>query len=434
MRCRVAIPALLILLTLVAAGHTGAPPAAGPVVVLTVEGAIDPAVADYLVRGIHVAADRQAQCVILRLDTPGGLETSMRKIGQAFLGSSVPVVVYVWPSGGRAASAGAIIALAAHVVAMAPGTNIGAAHPVAGGGEEMSKTMSRKVEEDAAAYARSLAEKRGRNIDWANKVVRESISSSETEALRLGVIDLIAPSLPALLEKLNGRVVQVDDREVTLNTRMAAVTYVNADWREQFLHLLANPNLAYLLMLLAIYGIIFELQSPGAVFPGVVGSISLILALYSLSVLPVNVAGLALIIVGVALFIIDIKAPSHGVLSAGGVVAFGLGSLMLFRPGESGIFRVSVAVVLAATVVTALFFIFVVGLAVKAQRGRWTTGKEGLIGKRARALTRLAPEGSIQLAGEIWKAETEDETIEPGQTVEVTAVDGLTAKVKSAPR
>jgi len=406
------------------------PPYPTMVVVGDIEGAIGPATAAYVNRLLVVADERRANCVVLRMDTPGGLSASMRDIIQAILASPVPVVVYVWPEGAHAASAGALIALSAHVVAMAPGTNIGAAHPVSivGGGEEQSDTMDEKVTNDAAAYARSLAEKRGRNVAWAESVVRESVSSTADEAVAADVADFVALSLDQLLGRLNGREVSTPAGEVLVRTAGAVVEEVTPTFRERFLARISDPNVAYILMLIGVFGIIFELQNPGAVLPGVAGAVSLITAAYALQMLPISWTGVALIALAIVLFILEIKVPSHGALTIGGVVAMVIGSIMLID-SPLPFMRVSLAVIIPSVLFTALFFLFAVGLGIRAQRRKVTTGHEGLVGETAVARSDIGSTGTVFVRGELWNAES-DEAIAVGETVEVVAVDGLRVKVR----
>jgi membrane-bound serine protease (ClpP class) len=410
-----------------------APPRRSFVYVLEVAGIIDPPTAAYIARGIEAGEKNKAQAIIIRLNTPGGLDLSMRQIIQAMLASTVPVVVYVSPEGARAASAGAIITLAANVAAMAPSTSIGAAHPWSMGGGQMSKEMSEKVANDAAAFARGLAKTRGRNQQWAEQVVRKSVANTADEALKLHVIDLIAADMADLLRKIDGREVKVAGRVVTLHAANAAVEELPASVAERFLHLLSDPNLAYIFLIIGIYGIIFELQSPGAILPGVVGAICLIMGFYSMSVLSVNLAGLALLIIGVAMLIVDIWAPSHGALTVGGAIAFAVGSLMLYGNRSSPALRVSWQVVVIMTVLTAAFFLFVVGLGARAHWTRIATGAEGLMGARGAARSALSPAGQVFVDGALWRARAMgDETIEAGADIEVVGIDGLTLRVRRA--
>ncbi len=400
-----------------------------PVWLLTVRSTINPAVSDYVEKELTSAAEQGVSCVILELDTPGGLDTAMRDIVQAILNSPVPVVVYVSPSGARAASAGVLITLAAHVAAMAPGTNIGAAHPVGLGGGSMDDTMRQKVESDATAYAKSVAEQRGRNVEWAMKAVRESASVSATDALELGVIDLVVDSLADLLEQIEGREVETVAGKKTISVKDLPVEHRAMSWRYRFLDALSNPNIAYMLMMLGFYGLFFELSNPGAIFPGVFGAICLILAFFALQTLPVNYAGVLLILLAVVLFIAEIKVTSYGVLTLGGVAAMILGSVMLFDTPEPYL-RVSWYVILPTVLTTVGFFVFALSFALKAQMKKPTTGREGLVGLRGKAVSALAPEGRVFVHGEYWNAES-GEPVEAGTPVEVVGMRDLVLKVKA---
>jgi membrane-bound serine protease (ClpP class) len=404
---------------------------ARPVVhVVKVEGVINPVSADFVVKSLKEAQEAGAECLVIQLDTPGGLMESMRQIIKEILNSTIPVVVYVHPSGSRAASAGVFIAYAAHIAAMTPGTNIGAAHPVTiGASQDTANTMMEKVTNDAAAYIRSLAEKRGRNVDWAEKAVRESVSITEKEALELNVIDYIAPTLDSLLAMIDGREVDLDGKKKVLHTRNARIVMIEMSWRYRILDRISDPNIAYILLLLGIYGIIFELSNPGAILPGVVGVIFLILAFFAMQTLPINWAGLLLILFALVLFILEIKITSYGLLTIGGIVSMLLGSLMLFETPEP-LFRVSLAVIIPAVVATAAFFLFAVGLGLRAQRRKPTTGAQGIVGEVGVAIDRLDPEGQIKIHGEIWKA-TCDSRVKPGDKVVVREVlDGLVLRVE----
>jgi len=394
-----------------------------------VEGPIDPAVAQYLDRVIGISERTGAEALVIQLETPGGLMDSMDAIVKDFLASRVPVIVYVWPQGAKAASAGAIITLASHVAAMSPATNIGAAHPVIGGGEQPSEVMSKKLEQDAAATARKIAKERGRNVQIAEKFVRESISLTEEEAKRKNVIDIIAQDMDDLLKQLDGRKVKVAGKEKVLHTAAAKVVPIEPSAREKFLHVIANPNVAYILMLIAIYGIIFELQNPGSVFPGVVGGIALLLALYSFAVLPINLTGVLLIAFGIALLVTDLFVPGHGILTVGGILAFLVGSLILFET-RSPVFRISVTLVVTMTILTAGFFLLAVGAGARAQRLKIVTGAEGMIGKVVEARTDLNPKGKVFIEGEYWNAVAEGEPVKKGEDVRVIAVDGLLLRVR----
>lgn len=420
----------LSLAALTTTARASDPPYPTTVVVGTMEGAIGPATVTYVNRLLVVADEGRAVCVVLRMDTPGGLSASMRDIIQAILASPVPVAVYVWPEGAHAASAGALIALSAHVVAMAPGTNIGAAHPVSigGGDEEQSDTMDEKVTNDAAAYARSLAAKRGRNVAWAESVVRESVSSTAEEAVAADVADFVALNMEDLLGRLNGRVFSTPGGDALVRTAGAAVEEVPPTFRERFLARISDPNVAYILMLVGVFGIIFELQNPGAVLPGVAGAVSLITAAYAFQMLPISWTGLALILLAIVLFILEVKVTSHGALTIGGVVAMVIGSVMLVD-SPLPFMRVSLAVIIPSVLFTAMFFLFAVGLGIRAQRSKVTTGSEGLVGEIATAKSDIGRAGTVFVRGEFWNAES-DESIASGETVEVVAVDGLRLKVR----
>ncbi|MEK6652641.1 MAG: nodulation protein NfeD [Nitrospirota bacterium] len=398
------------------------------VIVITVNGVINPSSAEYIGKSIKKANERKPEALIIELDTPGGLDTSMRIIVKDIIGSEVPVVVYVSPSGARAASAGVFIMLASHVAAMSPGTNIGAAHPV-GVGEKMDKTMAEKATNDAAAYVRSLAERTGRNAKWAEDAVRKSISATETEALNQKVIDLVSKDLNTLLSDIDGRKVRTVMGEKTLKTANVNVIREEMSLRHKILNFITDPNVAYMLMLLGFYGLFFELTNPGAIFPGVMGGICLILAFYAFQTLPVNYAGLLLIILAIILFILEIKIISHGVLTIGGVISMLIGSLMLFEsPGP--FMKLSLFLILPAVILTALFFTIVLGLAYKAHKRKPVTGSEGLIGLKGIAGTDITNNGGmVLLRGEIWSAYS-DETISKGEKIIVESVTGLKVKVK----
>ena len=409
-------------------GATGVWAEAATVEVATYDGPINPVAAEYVAEALEAAGEHGAEALILKLDTPGGLDASMRTIVKAMLASEVPVVVYIAPTGARAASAGVFITLAAHRAAMAPGTNIGAAHPVALGGGPMDEEMKRKVENDAAAYIKSLAERRGRNAQWAEDAVRKSVSATDREALGLKLIDAVAPDLPSLLDQLHGLEVVTATGTRRLATKGAEVAEYPMGLRLRALSVLSDPNVAYILMLIGIYGLIFELSNPGAIFPGVVGGIALILAFYAFQTLPINYAGLLLIGLAVLFFLAEFAVPSYGLLTIGGVIALTLGSLMLIRGDLPG-FGLSWGVVAPAVILTALFFGVMLRYAWRSQRAATTTGVEGLIGATAVAKTAIAPRGSVVLHGELWDA-TSGEAIAADEPVEVTAVEGLTLVVK----
>lgn len=397
---------------------------------IRINGVIGPATANYIERAIHVARSRQDVCLIVQLDTPGGLLDSTKEIVQSFYEAGLPVVVYVAPSGAGATSAGCFITLAADVAAMAPHSTIGAAHVVlagAGGAEKLDEVMKQKLENYSSSYIESIAEKRGRNVEWAKAATVKSESVTAEKALELKVIDLIAKDLPDLLQQLDGR--KVEGRN--LRTAGATISFIPMAAREKLFSLLARPEVMLILMLAAIYGIIGELSSPGAILPGVVGGIALILALYMAAVLPVNAAGLALIGLSIVLFIADVYATSHGILTFGGVVSFFLGALMLFNRTDPA-FHLSLAYIIPATVATAAFFLFVVGVGLRAQKLPVRAGKETMLGKKTAALVAIGPaSGKVFVEGEYWNA-TSDLPIEPGRQVEVIAINGLTLKVKPA--
>ena len=405
----------------------------GIVHALTVTGAITPITAEYICEAIEGAFEAGAQCLIIQLDTPGGLMESMREIIKCELNAGIPVVVYVAPDGARAASAGVFITLAAHVAAMSPGTNIGAAHPVMIGGlpgaaGDTSNTAIDKATNDAIAYIQSIAEKRGRNADWARKAVVESASITALEALEANVIDTVAGSLVELMDYLDGQQVEVDTGTVTISTATAQVENIAMSLRYQILKRLSDPNLAYLFLLFGIYGIFFELANPGSIFPGAVGAIFLILAFFSFQMLPINYAGLALIFLSAILFILEVNVTSYGLLSIGGVVSLLLGSLMLFESVDP-VMKVSWHVILPVTVFTVLFFLFAIGFGIKAQRSKPVTGISGMIGLKGLSRTEIAEGGTVLVNGELWKA-VSDEAIPSGTAIEVVAVDGMILKVK----
>ena len=400
------------------------------VLVMKLDGVINPVAQDFIHTSLQKAEQEGDQALIIMMDTPGGLMKSMRLIVKEMLASPIPVVVYVAPSGSRAGSAGVFITLAAHIAAMAPGTNIGAAHPVAlGVSADTSSTMMEKITNDAVAFIKSIAEKRGRNAQWAEKAVRESASITASEALKLNVIDYIAPTLDSLLTLMDGRVVETTQGKVTLHTRGAEKVFVEMSWRYKILNVISDPNIAYILMLIGIYGILFELYNPGSIFPGVIGAISLILAFYALHTLPVNYAGLLLILLAIVLFLLEIKIPSYGLLTIGGIVSLVLGSIMLFK-SPLPFLRVSWKVIAVATLTTALFFLFAVGMGIRAQRRKPTTGREGLVGEQGEAIEHFRKGvGQVLVHGEIWKATSKD-TIRKGDIIKVVGVDGLHIRVE----
>lgn len=404
--------------------------AAGDVFVAKMDGIIGPTTANYMVHAIDRAEDAEAACIIFELDTPGGLEESMRTIVKKIMASEVPVVVYVAPSGSRAASAGVFVTIAAHVAAMAPGTNIGAAHPVSIGlTGKVDSVLAGKALNDAAAYIRSIAGERKRNAAWAEEAVRKSVSISETEALKLDVIDLISPSLESLLETIDGRTVTVTRERVTISTRNASIVRLQMRWSERLLAVITNPNIAYILFMLGLLGLYFELSTPGAILPGVTGAISLILAFFAFQTLSVNYAGMLLIILAVVLFILDVKVASNGVLTAGGLVAMIIGSIMLFNDPDPAM-HASLQVIIPVIFVTAAFFAVGVVLSIRALRKRPTIGGVALVGQEGDARTPITRNGGrVFVAGTHWTAFS-DADIPEGRNIRVVAVKGMTLKVE----
>ena len=392
------------------------------------DGVINPVAGEYILEVIKKANKDDVTAVLIELDTPGGLDTSMRDIVKEISNSSVPVIVYVSPAGARAASAGVFITLSAHIAAMASGTNIGAAHPVAVGGGEMDDTMREKVENDAAAYIKSIAGKRGRNVEWAEEAVRKSVSITEKEALNLKVIDIVAENRDELLKSINGREVATTSGKIRIETTGVVVEEFPMGLRLRILNTLSDPNIAYILMILGIYGLFFELASPGAILPGVVGSICLILAFYAFQTLPVNYAGLLLIILGIILFIAEIKIVSYGLLSVAGVISMILGSIMLMKV-DAPFFRISWMVILPAALLTAIFFAVAIGLAVKAHKRQPVSGIEGLIGETGEAYTDIDAEGKAFFHGELWDARS-SEPIKKGEKIEIVGTDRMTIIVR----
>jgi membrane-bound serine protease (ClpP class) len=400
------------------------------VMVLSVDGTINPSSAEYISSGIKRAYERNAECLIIKLNTPGGLLKSTRIIVTSLLDSKIPVAVFVYPGGAQAASAGVFITLAANIAAMAPGTNIGAAHPVTLQGEQDS-IMNEKATNDAAAFIRTISEKRARNIRWAEDAVRKSLSITETEALKENVIDTIAISVEDLLVKIDGKEISLPSGKKVLDTKNTEVINVEMSFKQKILDLLSDPNIAYIFLMIGIYGILFELYNPGAIFPGVIGGISLIVAFYSMHTLPVNYAGLALIIFAVILFIAEIKVISHGILTIGGIISLILGSIMLINTETSlEVIKISWQVILVIVVLTAAFFIFAIGFGIKAQSRKPTTGTEGIIGEIGEAFSDLEPEGQVRIHGELWNAESLDGTVSKGTKVKVTQISNLKLMVR----
>ncbi len=403
-------------------------PLPGPVYIVKAEGIVNPVMGEYIVGSLEDAEKAGASLVVIELDTPGGLDLSMRDIVKALLSSPVPVAVYVSPAGSRAASAGVFITMAAHVAAMAPGTNIGSAHPVAMGGEKMDETMMKKVENDAVAYIKGIAAKRGRNAGWAEKAVRESVNITATEALELKVIDLVAEDTEALLSALEGWKVQVDGKEIVLKTKGAKQVAVEMGLRHRILDAITNPNVAYVLMMIGMLGIYFELSNPGAIFPGVIGAICLILAFYSFQTLPVNYAGVLLIGLAIAFFIAELTVTSFGLLTIAGIVSLTLGSLMLFD-SPLPFMRVSISVILPTVIAVSIFITVTLYYAVRIFKRTPVSGAEGVIGEEGTASSNVDPEGTVFVTGEYWNAESTDH-IKEGDKVAVVSIDGLKLTVR----
>jgi len=454
-----------VLLAIITLAGTSISQADGTAVLLDMDGAIGVATAEYIISGIEEAEERGAELVIIRMDTPGGLVNSMRDIITAILGSDVPVVTYVSPEGARADSAGTYILLASHIAAMAPTTHLGAATPVSLGGDDFGddkdtdddkdsesqsesesesesesdeqkdapapgSAMERKVMNDAIAYIRGLAEKHGRNADWAEKAVTEAATLTATEALEENVIDLIAVNQAELFQKINGREIEVNNRIVTLETEALVVERIEQSWRIKFLSIIASPEILLLLMMVGIYGLMFEGYNPGAIVPGVVGVICLLLAAYALQVLPVNYAGLALIIVGIALIVAEAFVPSFGALGLGGIAAFIFGAIMMFDSDIPG-FGISITFVVSLAVVAGLFLLWLVSYLVKLRQRGAVTGRASILGGTGTAMESFAGEGKVWLEGEAWAAVSKV-AIEKDQEVIVTAMDGLTLEVEPA--
>jgi membrane-bound serine protease (ClpP class) len=399
----------------------------GEAVIATYEGIINPVAAEYLHDAITSAQETDAHVLIIKLDTPGGLDTSMRLIVKDITNAVIPVVVFVAPSGGRAASAGVFITMAAHVAAMSPGTNIGAAHPVAMGGGEMDTTMKEKVENDSAAYIKSIAEQRGRNVSWAEDAVRKSVSVTEQEALKLKIVDLVADDIPDLLTQLHGRRVALPGGPLTMATAGVEIRPFPMGLRLELLKALSDPNIAYLLMTIGTIGMLAELYNPGAILPGIVGAISLILAFYSLQSLPVNYAGVLLFILGIVFFVLEATVTSYGLLAIGGVVSLTLGSLMLIK-SDAEFFQVSWTVIVPVIITTAAVSLFIVGMGVRALRRSPQTGAESMVGAVGVAKTALCPDGKLAIHGELWDA-VSDTPVQPGGSAKVLRIEGLTLYV-----
>ncbi len=394
--------------------------------VLHVEGTINPVLVDYIERGIKQAEEDNAIACVITMDTPGGLDTSMRLIVQSILNARVPIVVYI-PSGARAASAGFFITISAHVAVMAPGTEIGAAHPVAMSSEgeaEMSEAMKAKVVNDSVAYAISIADTHGRNAEWAEQAVREAASLPANQALEQNVIDMIASDLDSLVSQLDGwQATMLDGSVVTLNTQGATIKEVKMNIAEDFLYTISDPNIAYILLSLAMLGLMVEITNPGLIFPGVVGGICGLLAFYSLGMLPVNYAGVLLIVLAFGLFIAEVFTTTFGLLTAGGVTSLVIGSLILFKGGP--LFQINPWLIAIVSICIAALLAFVINRVIKAHRHQATTGREELVGKTAIVKATLEPEGTVFFKGERWTAVSETGRVEPGEEVIITKVDGL---------
>ncbi len=428
-RIVLAIVVVLLAISIV----SGARAQGATVDVITIKGTINPVLVDYVKRGISHAEDSNAQALIIQMDTPGGLDSAMRDIVQLIVNAHVPVVVYVSPAGSRAASAGVFITIAAHIAVMAPNTAIGAAHPVTIGGDQTqtqpTSAEDEKVLNDAAAYIRSLAQTHGRNLDWAEKAVRESVSATETEALDLKVIDMIAPDLETLVQQLDGRqVTLLNNQTLTLQTKNATVNTLPMRTIEKFLYTIADPNIAYILMSVAMLGIMAEIFNPGLIFPGIVGGICLLLAFYALGVMPVNYAGVLLILLAFGLFIGEALTPGFGLFFGGGVVSLIIGSLLLFQ-GAPLVFHVNGWLIAIVVILLAGGMGFIAYRAVKIHQKQATTGREELIGKTALVKIALNPEGTIFYKGENWTAISEEGEIKAGEEVSIKRLDGLTLYV-----
>ena len=417
-----------------------------PVFQLTIDDAIGPATDDYIERAIETATLQHAVLIVIRMDTPGGLDSAMRSIIKNITNSSVPVAVYVAPTGARAASAGTYILYASHIAAMAPGTNLGAATPVQIGGisppdsqkgkdkedksapDDSKSTLERKIINDAVAYIRGLAQLRGRNQEWAEKAVREAASLPAGDALKINVIDIIATSTADLLKQIDGREVFIQGQKRRLKTAGLTVKEINPDWRSRLLSVITNPNIAYILMLVGIYGVILEFSNPGAIVPGTVGAICLLLAMYSFQLLPINYAGMGLILLGIALMVGEAFEPSFGMLGIGGVIAFVIGSIILMDTDAPG-FGIDISLIATFALTSVILFVFVIGMAIKARRRPIVSGMEELLGSEALVIEDFAQNGRVNIHSENWNA-LSDTPLHKGQSVKVIGIDGLTLQVE----
>ncbi len=414
----------IIFITIVGKGFSN------EVVLLRIESAITPSSSSQILKAIRFAEKQSSNALVIQLNTPGGLLESTREIVSNILNARIPIIIYVAPSGARAGSAGVFITLSAHIAAMAPGTNIGAAHPVGLQGEADSSVMNEKVVNDATAFIRSIAQQRNRNVEWAEQSVRKSISSTENEALEAKVIDLIAPTLDSLLRAIDGWTVKTQQTETILHTKNARIIEYELSWRDKLLDFISNPNIAYILLMIGIYGILFELYNPGSIFPGVIGALSLILAAYSLQMLPINYAGLALIILAIILFLLEIKITSYGLLTIGGLISLFIGSMMLIdSPFE--FMRVSLSLIITAVVASFIFFTFVITLGVKAQFRKKRLGFDEMIGREGTVIEEITPDkpGKIKVRGELWNAYS-DQVIPINTIVIIEKADSFTLFVK----
>jgi membrane-bound serine protease (ClpP class) len=394
-----------------------------------VDGVISPATSSYFLRTIEVAEKTEAACLIIKLDTPGGLDASMRAITKRILNADVPVIIYVAPKGARAASAGVFILYASHIAAMAPGTNVGAAHPVNMSGEKIDSVMAEKVTNDAVAYLKAIAKEKNRNAVWAEKSIRESASIDAETALDIGVCEVIAEDIDDLISIINGRKVRINDKDIILTTKTSSVKTVSMTFKERLLLILTNPTIAYILLLLGIYGLFFELQNPGMIFPGVVGGICIILGFYALHLLPVNYTGVALILLSAILFILEIYIVSHGLLAIGGIISMVIGSLILFE-SDVPFLSLSWEVIVLAVIIIAVFFIIIISMGVHAQFKKKVTGKEGIVGEIGEAKTDITVSGgTVFVHGEFWNA-VSDETVKKGSRVKIVASENMVVKVE----